>query len=100
MCRYSYKNLYSKLPNCEVQPRSQGLSSSRPRDVKRRDPGNEVVRSYGGYEGGGGGVEGGIHPTGLRSKKKRPSLYHVKGGLHLNASFPPLNKALFINGNI
>ena len=69
MCRYSYKNLYSKLPNCEVQPRSQGLSSSRPRDVKRRDPGNEVVRSYGGYEGGGGG--GGRRNPPYRSEKQK-----------------------------
>ena len=29
----------------EGQPRSQGLSSSCPRDVKRRDPGNEVLKS-------------------------------------------------------
>ena len=30
----------------ETQPRSQGLSSSLPRDVKRKDPGTEVEKNF------------------------------------------------------
>ena len=46
-CRSRFGQSIREVQNLAVfQPRSQGLSSQRPREAEKRDPGNEVGSLY------------------------------------------------------